>query len=139
MIREVLPDLRETEGRILNNTSISVKEPLDNLVLSNVFRKGVAGLSKTLSKELAEDHILVNTIGAGLIETDRVTKLEKQVSESTGESEEEIREESVADIPLGRIGQPEELAKTAAFLVSGANTYVTGQTILVDGGTSDAY
>lgn len=139
VIREVLPDLKETNGRILNNTSISVKEPLDDLILSNVFRKGVAGLSKSLSKELAGDNILVNTIGAGLLLTDRVKKLEQQVSENTGQSEEDIREESVADIPLGRIGQPEELAKVAAFLVSGANTYVTGQTILADGGVSGAY
>ena len=139
VIREVLPDLKATQGHILNNTSISVKEPLEDLILSNVFRKGIAGLSKSLSKELAADNILVNTIGAGLLSTDRVKKLEQQTSENTGQTENEVREKSVSNIPLKRIGQPEELAKMAAFLVSGANTYVTGQTILVDGGSSSAY
>ncbi len=139
VIREVLPDLKATQGRILNNTSISVKEPLDDLILSNVFRKGIAGLSKSLSKELAGDNILVNTIGAGLLLTERVQKLEEEASESSGQAEKDIRDKSISDIPLQRIGQPEELAKMAAFLVSGANTYVTGQTILVDGGASDAY
>jgi len=139
VIREVLPDLKENNGRILNNTSSSVKEPIDNLTLSNVFRMGISGLSKSLSQELAPDNVLVNTIGAGRILTERVNSLDQKKAENSDKSFEEVREESVSNIPLGRLGQPEEFAKMATFLVSDVNTYVTGQTILVDGGQGKAY
>lgn len=134
LIREVLPDLKKQGGRILNNTSASVKQPLDNLILSNVFRMGIAGLSKSLSQELAADNILVNTIGAGRISTDRIVSLDQTRAEKQGISEEEERRASESSIPMQRYGEPEEFAKVAAFLVSGANTYMTGQTLLVDGG-----
>lgn len=134
LIREVLPDMKEQGGRILNNASASVKQPLDNLILSNVFRMGIAGLSKSLSQELAADNILVNTIGAGRISTDRIVSLDQTRAEKQGISEEEERHASESSIPMQRYGEPEEFAKVAAFLVSGANTYMTGQTLLVDGG-----
>lgn len=138
-IREVLPDLKKTGGHILNNTSSSVKQPIDGLLLSNVFRMGVQGLSKSLSQELAKDGIMVNTIGAGRIETERLTELDSSRAEREGKSTEEIQESIKKQIPAGRYGEPKELAKMAAFLVSGANTYITGQTILVDGGLTKAY
>ncbi|MER2063345.1 MAG: SDR family oxidoreductase, partial [Alkalibacterium sp.] len=136
---EVLPDLRETNGRILNNASSSIKQPIDGLVLSNVFRMGILGLSKSLSQELASDGVLVNTIGAGRIETERLNELDSKRAEETGKTAAEVKDLIKEGIPLGRYGQPEELARVAAFLVSGANTYVTGQELLVDGGLIKAY
>lgn len=137
--KEVLPDLKETEGRILNNASSSIKQPIDGLVLSNVFRMGILGLSKSLSQELAKDGILVNTIGAGRIETDRLVELDSKRAEREGKTAAEVTESIEKTIPIGRYGQPEELAKMAVFLVSGANTYITGQQLLVDGGLIKAY
>ncbi|MCH4177745.1 MAG: SDR family oxidoreductase [Streptococcaceae bacterium] len=124
IIRAVLPDLKATQGRILNNTSSSVKEPIVGITLSNVFRMGISGLSKTLSQELAKDGILVNTIGAGRFNTERLKALHSDESNEAAQKQ----------IPLGRNGEPEEFAKVATFLVSGANSYMTGQTILVEGG-----
>ncbi|WP_368646088.1 SDR family oxidoreductase [Alkalibacterium putridalgicola] len=138
-INEVLPDLKETQGRILNNASSSIKQPIDGLILSNVFRMGILGLSKSLSQELAGDGILVNTIGAGRIETDRLKELDSQRAKRQGKTTSEVTGSIEAGIPLGRYGQPAELAKMATFLVSGANTYVTGQQLLVDGGMTKAY
>lgn len=137
--KEVLPDLKETQGRILNNASSSIKQPIDGLILSNVFRMGILGLSKSLSQELAKDGVLVNTIGAGRIETERLNELDSKRAEESGKTAAEIKEAIKAGIPIGRYGQPEELAKMAAFLVSGANTYITGQQLLVDGGLIKAY
>lgn len=133
-IRQILPDLKETHGRILNNTSTSIKEPIDGLTLSNVFRMGIAGLSKTLSQELAADGILVNTIGPGKFQTDRIKTIEAANAKRKQLTTAEIQKENLKTIPLGRYGEPEEFAKVAAFLVSGANTYLTGQNILVEGG-----
>lgn len=138
-IREVLPDLRETKGHILNNTSSSVKQPIDGLLLSNVFRMGVQGLSKSLSQELAPDGIMVNTIGAGRIETDRLKELDGNRARKMGKTVEDVQETIKKEIPAGRYGDPKEFAKMATFLVSGVNTYVSGQTILVDGAMNKAY
>lgn len=133
-IREVLPDMKEKGGHILNNASSSIKQPIDGLLLSNVFRMGIAGLSKSLSQEFAQYNILVNTVGAGRIETDRLKQLDGINAEKQGKTPEEVKDQIVSGIPLGRYGKPEEFAKVAAFLVSGANTYLTGQNILIDGG-----
>lgn len=133
-IREVLPDLKQYGGHILNNASSSIKQPIDGLLLSNVFRMGIAGLAKSLSQELAPYSILVNTIGAGRIETDRLKELDQARAEKEGRTKEEVTEQIVSGIPFGRYGKPEEFARVAAFLVSGANTYLTGQNLLVDGG-----
>ncbi|GMA47184.1 SDR family oxidoreductase [Tetragenococcus muriaticus] len=134
VIRMVLPDLKENKGRILNNTSSSTKEPIDGLTLSNVFRVGILGLAKTLSQELAEDDILVNTIGPGRIQTKRVDKLDQANAKKKAETKEAIQAANLSTIPMGRYGKPEEFAKVATFLVSGANSYLTGQNLLVDGG-----
>jgi len=138
-INAVLPDLKETNGRILNNASSSIKQAIDGLVMSNVFRMGISGLSKSLSQELASDGILVNTIGAGRIGTDRITELDTRRAEREGKTASDVRTSVEDTIALGRYGKPEELAKMAAFLVSDANTYITGQQLLVDGGMTRAY
>jgi 3-oxoacyl-[acyl-carrier protein] reductase len=139
-IREVLPYMRANGGgRIVNSTSSSVKAVLDNLILSNTFRMGVMGLCKTLSQELGGDDILVNVIGPGRIGTDRIAYLDKVRAEKAGVSVEEIQKKSFASIPLGRYGRPDEYGKLAAFLCAPSNTFITGQTVLVDGGMVKAF
>lgn len=134
-IRAALPGMRSNGGgRILSSTSSSVKAVLDNLVLSNTFRAGVVGLSKTLSQELGRDNILVNVIAPGRIGTERIDYLDQVRAEKNGSSVEDIQSAAVRSIPLGRYGRPEEYGDLAAFLCSAANTYITGQTVLVDGG-----
>jgi 3-oxoacyl-[acyl-carrier protein] reductase len=118
---------------IVNIASSSVKQPIENLILSNTFRAGIAGLAKSLAIELGPDGILVNTIGPGRISTARSESMDASKAESLGVSVEEIRGQVETQIPLGRYGTPEELARVAAFVASPANSYVTGQAILVDG------
>ena len=134
-VREVLPFMRDRgHGRIVNIASSSVKQPIDNLILSNTFRAGLAGLAKSLSFELAPYGILVNTLGPGRISTERSASIDESAAQAQGVSVEEIRGRVEEQIPLGRYGTPAELARVAAFLASPANGYVTGQAILVDGG-----
>jgi 3-oxoacyl-[acyl-carrier protein] reductase len=139
-IREVLPSMRQLgKGRIVNYTSSSVKQVLENLILSNTFRMGVVGLSKTLSQELGKDNILVNVIGPGRIGTDRIAYLDKVRADKAGITVEQVQENAIKGIPLGRYGTPEEYAKLTVFLCSEANSYITGQTMLVDGGMTKAF
>lgn len=134
-IREVLPHMRENGGgRILCSTSSSIKAVLDNLILSNTFRMGVVGLAKTLSQELGKDNILVNVIAPGRIGTARIDHLDKVRAEKAGKTVQEIQQAAFASIPLGRYGTPEEYGKLAVFLCAAANTFITGQAVLVDGG-----
>ena len=134
-VRGVLPLMRERGGgRIVNVASSSLKQPIENLTLSNTFRAGLVGLAKDLSVQLAPDGILVNTLGPGRISTARTQNMDGTQAESRGVAVEEVRAEFEARIPLGRYGTPEEFARVAAFLASPANSYVTGQAILVDGG-----
>ena len=121
LIRGVLPHMREQGwGRIVTIASSSIKQPIDNLLLSNTYRVAILGLAKSLAIEFAPDGVLINTVGPGRIATDRVAGLDATRAEKA--------------IPLGRYGTAEEFGKVAAFLVSGANTYLTGQHFLVDGG-----
>lgn len=133
-IRESLPYLKKQGGKIVNIASSSIKEPIPGLILSNTFRTAIVGLAKTLSVELAPDNILINTVGPGKIATDRIDYLNKVNAEKQGVTQVQFEENDKKKIPLGRYGTPEEFAKFVTFLVSGANTYVTGQSYLVDGG-----
>jgi 3-oxoacyl-[acyl-carrier protein] reductase len=134
VIREVLPDLKKEGGRIINIASSSIKTPIPDLILSNTFRTGIVGLSKSLAEELAPYNILVNIVAPGRIATDRVAFLDQLKADKLDLTQEEVVEQSKKNIPLGRYGKPEEFAKVVAFLVSDANSYVTGSSILVDGG-----
>src|SRR5690625_14879 len=115
-----------------------MKAIMHNFILSNGMSPGVYGLTKSLAREFAKDNILVNTIGPGKIKTDRTIQLGKSVAEKSGKSMDDVMGEMAKDIPLGRLGKPEEFAKTAVFLASEANTYVTGQALLVDGASVSA-
>lgn len=136
LVREVAPYMiKNGGGRIVNSTSSSIKAALDNLGLSNTMRCGVVGWSKTVSQELGKYNILVNVIGPGRIGTARIDYLDKMRAEKAGKTVEQLQKETWATIPLGRYGKPEEYGRLAAFLLSStANTYITGQTILLDGG-----
>ncbi|WP_010192380.1 SDR family oxidoreductase [Bacillus sp. m3-13] len=133
-IREALPHLKKNGGKIINIASSSIKEPIPGLLLSNTFRTGIVGLTKTLAGELAGDNILINTVAPGRIATDRVAFLDEVNAKKQGITKTEMEEKVKAGIPLGRYGKPEEFAKVVTFLVSDANSYMTGSSFLVDGG-----
>ena len=134
-VRAVLPHMRKTDGgRIINVTSTSVKQPLENLLLSNSIRPAVIGLAKTLATELAAENILVNNICPGSIFTDRIKDNVAAQVKSSGRTEESIMQDYETKIPLGRLGRPEELADLAVFLASPRASYITGATLQVDGG-----
>ncbi|MBS4172312.1 SDR family oxidoreductase [Bacillus sp. FJAT-49736] len=134
IIREALPLLKINGGKIINIASSSIKEPIPGLILSNTFRTGIVGLSKTLATELAPYNILINTVGPGRIATDRVKHLDDVNAQKTGLSRDEIENLEKQTIPLQRYGKPEEFANVVTFLVSDANSYMTGSSFLVDGG-----
>jgi 3-oxoacyl-[acyl-carrier protein] reductase len=121
-------------GSIVNLTSISVKEPIKGLVLSNSVRAGVVGLSKTLANELGPEGIRVNVVCPGYTATGRMTELMTVRAEREGKSYEEIAAGFYASVPLGKFGEPADLGRMVAFLASDAAAYVTGVTVQVDGG-----
>src|SRR5690606_14209237 len=118
-------------GRILTIVSSSVKRPIPHLMLSNVFRPAVQGLCKTLSIELAPDNIQVNCLAPGRIHTDRIDQLDAALAKKQGKSSDEVRARSVAEIPMGRLGDPNEFGRLAAFLCSEAALYLTGSTVVM--------
>ena len=133
--RAVLPYMKEQQfGRIINISSSSVKEVLDGLILSNTFRAGMVGFAKTLAREVAGDNIMVNTIGPGKISTDRVAELNQIAADKQNLTLEQVVENTEKQIPRGRMGEPEEFAKIVVFLASSANSYMTGQSLVIDGG-----
>jgi 3-oxoacyl-[acyl-carrier protein] reductase len=139
-IRAVLPLMREAGvGRIANFTSSSTKQAIDNLILSNTFRMGVVGLTKSVARETAKENILINVIGPGKMDTQRLRNLESIRADKLGITLDALQNKSAAEIPLGRYGDPSEMARLAVFLCSQANTYITGQTMLADGGLVQAY
>ena len=121
-------------GRIVNITSISSKQPVAGLILSNVLRPAVVGLSKTLSNELARDGILVNSVAPGYTRTDRVIELAEAAARREGVPVETVERRTVQNIPLGRMAEPSEIAHMVVFLASDRGGYITGTNILVDGG-----
>ena len=139
LIRNVLPDLKENGGRIINVTSASIKQPIPGLILSNVFRMGILGMAKTLADELAPYNILVNTVAPGRIATDRTAYLDEFNARKRGVTREQVAAEALQRIPLKRYGDTEEFAKVVCFLASGASSYMTGSTITVDGGMIRGY
>jgi 3-oxoacyl-[acyl-carrier protein] reductase len=133
--RAVIPHMqRKKWGRIITITSITTKQPVADLVLSNAVRAAVVGLVKSLANEFGNDGILVNNVGPGFTATDRLKELAKARSSATGKSEQEIFDAWAADVPLKRLGDPCELAETIVWLASERASYITGQTVLVDGG-----
>jgi 3-oxoacyl-[acyl-carrier protein] reductase len=130
LTRRALPALRASgRGRIVNLTGSSVKEPNEGLLLSNVFRPGVIGWAKTISREEARHGITVNSIAPGSIATDRLVELYAKEPDPAAAQR---RDEAL--IPAGRFGDPQEIAAAVAFLCSTGAAYITGTTLLVDGG-----
>jgi len=121
-------------GRIINLTSISVKQPVDNLILSNSLRAGVTGFAKSLSNEVARFNITVNNVAPGMTLTRRLYELAVIEAKEKGKSHEEILAEMAKRIPMNRLARPEEIASVVVFLASKQAGYVTGVTIQVDGG-----
>jgi len=139
-IRAALPYMKKAgEGRIINSTSSSIKSALDNLVLSNTFRMGVVGMSKTLARELGQFGILVNVMGPGRIYTDRIKYLNTIRAEKAGITEEEYTKRDSAGFPQKRYQTVDEYGRVAAFLLSPANTALSGQALLVDGAMTQSY
>ena len=135
LIRAALPHLKAARwGRIINITSISVKEPIDNLVLSNSIRAAVHGLAKTLSSQVGRDGITVNNVMPGYTQTDRVNQLAAVRADQSGQTVEEVIAAMGNPVPVGRIGQPEEFGALVAFLASEKAGYISGASIPVDGG-----
>lgn len=131
LTRAVLPGMKERRwGRILNVTSIAVKQPVENLILSNSVRAAVTGFARTLANEVAPYGITVNNLLPGYTRTDRVV----QLATSGGKAPEEAFGKWEREIPMGRLGEPREFAALAAFLASDRASYITAQSIAVDGG-----
>jgi 3-oxoacyl-[acyl-carrier protein] reductase len=130
-----LPGMKERRwGRVLVVTSVAVKQPVDNLILSNSLRAAVTGYAKTLAREVAPNGITVNTILPGYTATERVVELNRADAEREGIEPEEVEARLEASIPLGRLAEPEEFAALAAFLASERASYITGGAFAVDGG-----
>ncbi len=135
LTRAVLPGMKERRwGRILNITSIAVKQPVDNLMLSNSLRAAVTGFARTLANEVATHEITVNNILPGYTRTERVEELAQAAAEREGISATQASARWENEIPMRRLGEPREFAALAAFLVSERASYITGTSIPVDGG-----
>lgn len=131
LTRAVLPGMKERRwGRILNVTSIAVKQPVESLILSNSIRAAVTGFARSLANEVAPYGITVNNLLPGYTRTDRVV----QLAESSGRPPAEAFGKWEAEIPMGRLGEPREFAALAAFLASDRASYITAQSVAVDGG-----
>lgn len=135
LVRLVLPGMRERKwGRIINITSISVKQPVEGLLLSNTVRAGLTGWAKTVSNEVAADGVTVNNVAPGYTLTERQHELATARGEALGKSKQEMIDMWAAQTPMQRIASPEEIAGAIAFLASERASYITGVTLQVDGG-----
>ena len=135
LTRAVLPEMREQRwGRILNVTSIAVKQPVDGLMLSNSLRAAVTGFARTLANEVARYGVTVNNMLPGYTRTERVEQLNAATAAREGITIDDVAHRIEAQIPMRRLGEPREFAALAAFLASEQASYITGQSIAVDGG-----
>lgn len=135
MVKALIPKFKQQNyGRILVLESVSAKQPVENLVLSNSFRLAMVGAMKTLSQEVASDGITINVLGPGYHDTNALKRLFTKRAKQENISEKEARKTFEAEVPVGRLGDPDELASLAVWLLSPVSGYVTGQTIDIDGG-----
>jgi 3-oxoacyl-[acyl-carrier protein] reductase len=139
IVNAAVPELKAAGGgRILTIASSSIKQPIPGLVLSNALRTGIWGLVKTLARELGPHEILVNLVAPGRIQTERIEELDQATATRRGVDLAQVKKDSVASIPLGRLGTPEEFANLLVFLASDAARYISGQAIIVDGAATAA-
>ncbi|WP_353145391.1 SDR family oxidoreductase [Chryseobacterium sp.] len=131
--------IRQKNGRIINVSSLSVKEPIGNLALSNSIRSAVIAWAKTLSNEIAQHNVTVNNVLTGYFDTERIQNLIQHEARQTGGSVEEIRKARENKIPMKRLGKPEEYGHLVAFLASEYASYLTGTSIPLDGGLNNTY
>lgn len=135
----VLPNMKSKKwGRLIYITSLTLRQPIANLVLSNTVRLGIAGLSKSLSREVAPFGITSNAIIQGYIRSDRMIDLMEEKASKSGTTVEEAYKELVKNIPLGRYGEPEEVGSLAAYIASDKGAYLTGGMFTIDGGFIDS-
>jgi 3-oxoacyl-[acyl-carrier protein] reductase len=137
LVRAAVPHMRERSwGRIVNVASLSARQPIPGLVLSNAFRPAIAGLARTLADELGPQGILVNTLCPGYTRTPRLEELAAVRAEAAGTSPDAVTASLAASVPLRRIAEPDEFGAVVAFLCSERASYLTGVTLAVDGGAS---
>ena len=135
LIREVIPHMKRQQwGRIINITSLAVKEPLDTMIVSSSLRSAIHAMTKTLSNQYAPDGITINNVMPGFIHTPHVHHLAEEIARKGPKSVDEILAEFGRPAPMGRIGRPEEVGATVAFLASELASYITGASVPVDGG-----
>ena len=135
LTRAVVPGMIERKwGRIVYITSLAVKQPIDNLLISNTLRAGLTGFAKSISNDLAKHGLTINTVAPGYTETERLVHLAEVESKASGKSVQDIYAGWTANVPAGRLGKPEELAALIAFLTSEKAAYINGTTIQIDGG-----
>lgn len=135
LARRAVPHMRARGGgRIVCVTSIAVKQPVAGLMLSNAIRAAVTGFAKTLSAELASERITVNCVAPGYTRTDRVVELAEATARREGVTPAEIERRTLSAIPMARMAEPDDVGKAIAFLASERASYITGQTLVVDGG-----
>jgi 3-oxoacyl-[acyl-carrier protein] reductase len=133
--KELFSGMKEKKwGRIVYSTSVAIKEPIPNIALSNVVRISMAGLIRTLAKEVGEYGVTVNGIMPGIIKTGRMVQLAKDKASREGKTSEEALDDYAKPIPTGRLGNPEEIGYMVAFLASEYASYINGALIPVDGG-----
>lgn len=137
LMKAAVPHLKQSgQGRIVAITSTTIREPIPTLVLSNAFRSGLVATMKTLSGELAPFAVTVNNIAPGRFDTDRIREIDAELARGQGVTPEQVTQKTVKAIPMGRLGDPAEFGAVCAFLCSAQAAYLTGQSIIVDGGAS---